>query len=138
MRTHPRLMIWCLCAFIGNQTSSIALGTDHLDEETALVVMQGRAFMPERTLVHQGRKTRLRFHNQDSELHAFVPVDLFTGASFNISGNGAPEFGPEGLKRIIIPADGMTDIRFIPAQPGEYRYFCDMPGHQMNAVIVVE
>jgi uncharacterized cupredoxin-like copper-binding protein len=138
MRLPLCLMIGCLCAFIGLQAVSSAFAAESLEEETALIIMRGREFLPERILVHQGRKTRLRLHNQDSELHAFVPVGLFTGASFNISGNGAPEFGPDGLKRILLPADGLTDLRFIPTRPGEYRYFCDMPGHQMNAVIVVE
>ena len=84
------------------------------------------------------RRTRLVFLNQDSELHAFAPVGLFTRENVQVSGNGAPEFGSEGLKRIIIPAEGSAAIQFTPTKPGEYRYTCDMPGHQMNAMIVVE
>jgi uncharacterized cupredoxin-like copper-binding protein len=63
---------------------------------------------------------------------------LLAVGSFNISGNGAPEFGPEGLKRVIIPPDGSAEISFTPTVPGEYRYMCDMPGHQMSALIIVE
>jgi hypothetical protein len=76
--------------------------------------------------------------NQDSELHAFVPSDLFAGESLNVAGNGAPEFGPHGLKRVIIPSEGVVEIRFVPSRPGEYPYRCDMPGHEMSGVIVVE
>lgn len=130
--------IVCLSILIANQASSLALGIDRLDEEMTVVVMRGREFLPDRTLVHHGRKTLLRFQNHDSELHAVVPVGWLTGSSFTISGNGAPEFGPDGLKRVIIPAGGLADIRFTPSEPGEYRYFCDMPGHQMNAVLMVE
>ncbi len=129
------LGLWCLT---GGWTAAIASETEVPDEETAKVVIQGRQFKPERTIVHHGRKTRLIFSNQDSELHTFAPFGLFVGESFNVSGSGAPEFGPEGLKRVIIPADGIAEIRFTPTKPGEYRYVCDMPGHQMNAVIVVE
>ncbi len=85
-----------------------------------------------------GQKTKLVFKNQDSELHTFAPLGLFTRQSFNISGNGAPEFSAEGLKRVIIPADGLVEIRFTPAMPGAYRYICDMPGHHMSAMLLVE
>lgn len=116
----------------------VAKGADLSGDEVVSVVIQGRQFKPNRTVLHQGQKTRLVLTNRDSELHAFVPFGLFVGESFNVSGNGAPEFGPEGLKRVIIPADGFAEIRFTPTKPGEYRYICDMPGHEMNGVIVVE
>jgi plastocyanin len=115
-----------------------AWGADLILEETATVVIQERQFKPDRIVLHQGHKTTLVFKNQDSELHAVVPFGLFAGESFNISGNGAPEFGAEGFKRVIIPPDGITEIHFTPNKPGEYRYLCDMPGHEMKAVIVVE
>lgn len=113
-------------------------GADLPLDETATVIIHGRQFTPARTLLHQGRKTTLVFKNQDSELHAVVPFGLFLGISLNVSGNGAPEFGPDGFKRVIIPPDGLAEIRFTPTTPGEYRYLCDMPGHEMQAVIVVE
>lgn len=115
-----------------------APGADLPPDETATVIVQGRQFRPPRTVLHQGRRTTLIFKNQDSELHAVVPLGLFEGASLNVSGNGAPEFGPEGFKRVIIPPDGLAEIRFIPTKTGTYRYLCDMPGHEMEAVIEVE
>lgn len=138
MPSQLHLIIVCLFVLLAGRESSVATGAELPDEETAHVVMQGREFIPNRTILHQGHKTRLVFQNHDSELHAFAPLGLFTGVSFNVSGNGAPEFGPDGLKRIIIPADGMAEIRFIPTKPGEYPYVCDMPGHEMKAMIVVE
>jgi uncharacterized cupredoxin-like copper-binding protein len=116
----------------------MARGADLELEETVTVIMQGRQFHPDRTVLHQERKTRLVFKNQDSELHAVVPFGLFVGISLNISGNGAPEFGGEGFKRVIIPPDGIAEIHFTPTKSGEYRYLCDMPGHDMKGVIVVE
>lgn len=117
---------------------AVAWASDEPAEITATVVIRGRQFTPDRTILRKGQKTRLLFTNQDSELHTFAPAGLFAGESFNVSGNGAPEFSPEGLKRIIIPPDGAAEIRFTPSKPGEFPYVCDMPGHQMSAVILVE
>jgi plastocyanin len=107
-------------------------------EETILVKIRARSFEPSRVVLHAGRKTRLTFQNLDAELHAFVPVGLFTGVNLNLSGNGAPEFGAEGFKRVIIPSDGLAEFRFVPERPGTFPYFCDMPGHDMRATIIVE
>ena len=138
MRVSLRLITICLFSALCIPGMADARDGTLPDEETVEVLMQGRAFMPARTIVHQHRRTRLVFWNQDSELHAFAPTGLFTGASFHVSGNGAPEFGPDGLKRVIVPAEGRAEIHFTPAKPGEYRYLCDMPGHEMNGIIVVE
>jgi plastocyanin len=118
--------------------SGTAWGVNPADEETATVVIQGRRFTPDRTILQLGRKTRLVFINRDAELHAVVPAGLFAGESLNIAGNGAPEFGPDGFKRVVIPPEGIVEIRFAPSRPGEHQYFCDMPGHEMKAVLVVE
>jgi plastocyanin len=107
-------------------------------EEQIIVQMKARSFEPGRVTLHAGQKTKLVLHNQDAELHAFVPVGLFAGVNFNVSGNGAPEFGPEGFKRVIIPSLGQAEFRFVPERPGIYPFFCDMPGHEMKATIVVE
>ncbi len=107
-------------------------------EEQVVVQIRARQFIPATVTLHAGRKTKLVFENQDAELHAFVPVGLFIGVNLNISGNGAPEFGTEGFKRVIIPSSGRAEIRFVPEQPGTYPFFCDMPGHEMKATILVD
>jgi plastocyanin len=111
---------------------------DPAAEEEVIVRIRGRQFLPETVQVHAGRKTRLIFRNQDAELHAFVPGNLFNGVSLNIGGNGAPEFGDHGFRKVIIPGEGMAELRFVLQQPGRYPYICDMPGHEMRATIVVE
>jgi plastocyanin len=107
-------------------------------EERVTVQIRGRAFLPPTVTLHAGTKTVLVFHNQDAELHAFVPFELFNGLSLNVGGSGAPEFGTEGFKRVIIPSQGIAELRFMPDRPGTFRYICDMPGHEMKASIVVE
>lgn len=106
--------------------------------ESITVEIRGRAFIPDRIVLHAGRKTALRFRNQDTELHAVVAKELFLNVNLNIGGNGAPEFGPNGLNRVIVPPDGLIDIQFTPTHAGTFPYRCDMPGHNMQAVIVVE
>lgn len=86
---------------------SAALSSD-LDVEQITVEIQGRTFIPGRVVLHAGRKTTLQFRNHDTELHAVVAKELFLGVNLNVGGNGAPEFGPDGLTRVIIP---LTDWR---------------------------
>ena len=111
---------------------------DLVSEEEVLVRIRDRKFLPATVRVHAGRHTRLVLQNQDAELHAFVPGTLFNGIGLSVDGNGAPEFGEQGFRKVIIPGDGVAELRFILEQPGRYPYICDMPGHEMRATIVVE
>ena len=112
--------------------------SDAEPEQQVIVNIRARSFEPSTVTLRAGQKTKLVFQNHDVELHAFVPVGLFAGVNLNITGNGAPEFGPDGFKRVIIPSEGRAEIRFIPEQPGVFPFFCDMPGHDMKATIVVQ
>jgi len=109
-----------------------------IDVESVTVEIRGRMFIPNHVLLHHDQKTVLRFFNHDTELHTVVAKELFFGIDLNVGGNGAPEFGPDGLKRVIIPPEGLLEIQFTPARTGTFSYLCDMPGHDMQAVIVVE
>ena len=111
---------------------------DLVSEEEVLVRIRDRKFLPATVRVHAGRHTKLVLQNQDAELHAFVPGTLFNGIGLSVDGNGAPEFGEQGFRKVIIPGDGVAELRFILEQPGRYPYICDMPGHEMRATIVVE
>lgn len=112
--------------------------SDTAPEETAVITIRNRTFEPARVLLHIGRKSRVIVRNTDAELHAFVPVGLLAGLHFQILGDGAPQFDAHGLERVIIPSQGTAEIRFVPERPGIFPYFCDMPGHEMSAIIVVE
>ncbi len=112
--------------------------SDSTQNEEILITIRSRSFEPATVPLRAGRKTTLIFHNQDAELHAFVPVGLLTGLHLNILGNGAPEFDAQGFKRVIIPSHGKSEIRFVPTRTGVFPYYCDMPGHKMSAIIVVE
>ena len=100
--------------------------------------IRGRMFIPSRIFLHHDQPATLRFRNHDTELHTVTAKELFFGVDVTVGGNGAPEFGPDGLKRVVIPPDGLIEIQFTPTRTGTFSYLCDMPGHDMKAVIVVE
>ena len=119
-----------------SQPSAVPTATAQPEQEI-LIKIRLRQFDPPTVTLQRGQKTKLVFHNLDSELHAFVPMNLFNGVNLNVSGNGAPEFTDQGFKRVIIPPEGQAEIRFVPDRLGTYPYLCDMPGHEMKASIVV-
>ena len=119
-----------------------AIPINALPAETAVesfsVEIRSRVFIPQEINLHHGRKTVLRFRNYDTELHTVVAKEVFLSDDLTLSGNGAPEFGPEGLKKVMIPPEGLIEFQFTPARTGTFSYLCDMPGHDMKAVITVE
>jgi uncharacterized cupredoxin-like copper-binding protein len=136
-RTGPKSILLGVVLFVLCLTWPVpqVLATD---PHVVTVDIQSRVFIPHRAILSHGQPTVLVIRNHDSELHAFVPSELFVGANLNVTGNSAPEFGPEGFKRAIIPPEGLVEIHFTPERIGEFSYICDMPGHQMAATIVVE
>ena len=136
----------CLALILATPTKSLsgnveqapnALPTE-IEVETVSIEIRSRMFIPPHVRLHHDRKTVLRFRNHDTELHTVAAKEFFLGVDFDVGGNGAPEFGPDGLKRVIIPPEGLIEFRFTPARTGTFSYLCDMPGHDMKAVIVVE
>ena len=111
---------------------------DPKPETEVIVHIHTREFRPDTLSIRSGHKIRLILRNQDAELHAFVPVGLFLKTALNVSGNGAPQFGPDGLLRVLLPSNGQTEILFVPERPGSYPFFCDLPGHVMRGTIVVQ
>ncbi len=128
---------WFISLALVLATPAIALPTE-AEVESVTVEIRSRMFIPQHIHLHHDRKTLLRFRSHDTELHTVVAKELFLSADLNVGGNGAPEFGPNGLKRVIIPAEGLIEFQFTPAHTGTFSYLCDMPGHNMQAVIVVE
>lgn len=102
------------------------------------IAIKARQFHPSPVSVPVGRPAMLVFHNQDVELHAFVPTRFLEGVPVHVEGNGAPQFREQGLERVLIPSGGTEEIRFLPTTAGEFEYRCDLPGHQMVGKIVVQ
>lgn len=133
-------LLWSIACWSGPCTISAAdpVTTAQEPAQTVHVLIKGREFIPSPARLHAGQETVLVFQNADAELHAFVPIKLLEQVPVHIDGNGAPQFGDHGLARVLIPSDGLAEIRFIPPAPGMYRYRCDLPGHQMLGEILVE
>jgi plastocyanin len=125
----------CLALLLATPTQALPA---EIELESITVDIRGRMFIPNHVLIHHNQQIILRFRNHDTELHTVAAKDLFFGADITVGGNGFPEFGPDGLKRVIIPPDGLIEIQFTPTRTGTFSYLCDMPGHDMKAVIMVE
>lgn len=133
----------CLTLLLAAPTISLPDDTPHIppaktEMVSVTVEIRGRVFIPNHVLLHHDQKTALRFLNHDTELHTVVAKELFLDGDITVGGNGASEFGPDGLKRVIIPPEGVIEFQFTPARTGAFSYLCDMPGHDMKAAIVVD
>ncbi len=122
---------------VGALDSSVS-SSDSQEATDVIIDVRTREFLPDLISLQLGQKTRLILRNKDAELHAFVPVGLFLGTTHNVSGNGAPQFGNEGLLRVLLPSTGQTEIVFTPEKAGNFPFFCDLPGHVMRGTIVVQ
>lgn len=134
-------IFWLVVLFFGGEPALAAPTLAPSDPHVArdiVVNIKTRQFDPPTLSLQSGEKVRLILRNQDVELHAFVPLSLFQNATLQVSGNGAPEFGPQGLLRILLPSKGQTEILFVPERPGNYPFLCDLPGHIMSGKIVVQ
>ncbi len=133
------LGVWCWGAspFPGASQPVVA-GTLDREAMTMTVQIRNRRFLPHVVTMRLGHTVRLVLENHDAELHAFVPVDLLTRTNVQVAGNGAPQFGEDGFRRVLIPAHGRAELVFVSRKAGAFPFFCDLPGHMMNGTIVVD
>lgn len=108
-------------------------------EDVAVTVhIENRRFVPHVVNLRVGQRVRLIFKNEDVELHAFVPANLLVRTNVQVSGDGAPQFGKEGFRRVLIPSGGRVELVFTSKEAGSFPFFCDLPGHVMNGTVVVD
>ena len=132
------IVVGGIIAIVGASTS--LKGHEGLADNAPMVTIQieNRQFVPHVIRLRVGQRTRLVLQNNDVELHAFVPSDLFVHTNVQVEGNGAPQFDEQGFRRVLLPSNGQVDLTFSPKHAGSYSFFCDLPGHVMNGTIVVE
>ena len=127
--------VWTPAPGLGASVPSGALG----EEDFAVTVrIENRRFLPHMVSLRVGQQVRLILKNEDVELHAFVPADLLVRTNVQVSGDGAPQFDNDGLRRVLIPSGGRVELLFTSRKAGSFPFFCDLPGHRMNGTIVVE
>ena len=102
------------------------------------VRVENRRFIPHVVNLRVGQQVRFILKNEDVELHAFVPANLLVRTNVQVSGDGAPQFGKEGFRRVLIPSGGQVELVFTSKEAGSFPFFCDLPGHVMNGTIVVD
>ena len=107
-------------------------------EHRVVVHIEIRRFLPQLIRLRVGQPTRLILVNDDAELHAFVPKDLLKQTNIQVGGNGAPQFDDHGFRRVLVPSSGQAELIFSPQYVGSYPFFCDLPGHIMNGIVVVD
>ncbi len=108
-------------------------------EDIAVTVhIESRRFIPHVVKLRVGQQVRLILKNEDVELHAFVPANLLVRTNVQVSGDGAPQFGKEGLRRVLIPSGGQVELVFTSTKAGSFPFFCDLPGHMMNGTFVID
>ena len=120
---------------LGASVQSGALGEEDF---TVTVRIENRRFLPHMVNLRVGQQVRFILQNEDVELHAFVPATLLVRTNVQVSGDGAPQFGNDGLRRLLIPSGGRAELLFTLKKAGSFPFFCDLPGHMMNGTIVVE
>ena len=118
--------------------ASVPAGVPGQEEIAVTVRIESRRFVPHVVNFRVGQPVRLILKNEDVELHAFVPTDLLVRTNVQVSGDGAPQFGKDGLRRVLIPSGGRVELLFTSREAGSFPFFCDLPGHMMNGTIVVD
>ena len=143
-RRNGVLLFFVLMAWLWGEPSGSGAGQPVIakilgqaDDIARTIHIQNRRFVPHLVNLRVGQPVRLILKNQDVELHAFVPMDLLARTNVQVGGNGAPEFGKDGFRRVLIPSRGQVELVFVPKEEGAFAFFCDLPGHVMNGTIVV-
>ena len=127
--------VWSLVIGFGGFVPAGALA----EEDIAVTVrIESRRFIPHVVNLRVGQQVRFILKNEDVELHAFVPATLLVRTNVQVSGDGAPQFGKDGFRRVLIPSGGQVELVFTSKETGSFPFFCDLPGHMMNGTIVVD
>ena len=137
MMESPSQCLVVAFTVLGFMTLSEASTLADPNRQEVRIMIKVRQFQPAEVTVRTGQEVVLVFDNQDVEIHTFVPEKLLERVPVQVEGSGAPQFGDLGLVRLLIGGGSQAKIRFVPQIPGRYRYYCDMPGHQMVGQIIV-
>lgn len=111
--------------------------------QTARVAMSDLLrFEPAEIRVKAGQEVVLTVDNtKNSAMHDFVIDQLPTMAAPQLSGDTMAMGDGGSAIDISMNAGKKGEVRFMPMQPGEYRYYCSLPGHAdggMTGRLIVE
>jgi len=95
--------------------------------------MQGMAFTQNAVSVKSGEAVRLNVKNSDATTHDFtvekIPADGIKAIDASSMGHDMMGMGNYTL-HVAVDAGKTGQLDFRPTQPGDYEFFCTVPGHR--------
>jgi len=100
--------------------------------------------------VSEGRTVKITLDNQGTVTHDFSIMsmphmgDVMTSETEMESGEHAMDMGNMDMQpevHVAAEAGSSSTVEFTPSQPGEYEFFCSVPGHKeagMHGTLVVK
>ena len=112
---------------------------------TTAIAMRDIAFTPTAISVPAGRTARLTFTNSASQVHDFT-VERMAVRNMRMQGGMAQDHDMAQMStapamHIAVAAGKSANLDFQPATPGDYEFYCSVPGHReagMRGTIHVE
>jgi uncharacterized cupredoxin-like copper-binding protein len=135
----PTLLILTACSTGGS-------GSDMTDEKAMTLVATDIAFDAERVEVAAGQRLSVTLDNQGVLEHDFSinAIPLAEAPTSNHAeepeGHDMSQLAEEPEVHVAAAAGGHSTIEFVPTAPGEYEFYCTVPGHReagMKGVLVV-
>jgi len=143
MKRSIVLFLLTLTAVLLAACSSTQLGSSDL-----MVTATDLAFDTNRLEVTEWQTIKITLDNQGTQTHDFSIVSMpHTGdvtTSDMEEGEHAMDMGNMALQpeiHVAAEAGGSNSVEFTPSQPGEYEFFCSVPGHKeagMHGTLVVK
>lgn len=106
------------------------------------------AYDTDRVEVMAGQPVRLTLRNDGVLAHDFsIMMMPHTGEVMvsemaeEMEGHDMSEMEKEPEIHVVAPVDGRNTVEFTPSEPGEYEYYCTVPGHKeagMVGILVVK
>jgi uncharacterized cupredoxin-like copper-binding protein len=122
------LLLSGLLAACGFNNTDSAAGPGSLATEADVTIemsMSNMSFQPDRIVANSGEKVAIVLSNPDSIKHDFV-LDDIDGESVHIE---------------VQPRQEVTFTFTMPDEPGEWRFYCSVPGHEslgMDGILVAQ
>jgi len=98
--------------------------------------------------VMAGQPVRLTLRNDGVLEHDFSIMTMpYTGEVMvsemaeEMEGHDMSQMEEEPEIHVVAPVDGRNTVEFTPSEPGEYEYYCTVPGHKeagMVGILVVK
>lgn len=135
----------------GNGQGTAVAQSEGGEQAVTVVASDRLRFEPARVVVKAGQPVHLTFDNSQAKtLHDFT-VDAMPAEAVRSEGDGHEMHDGQGMGmgdatagsalHVAAEAGHRGTMTFTPAEPGEYEFYCSVPGHReagMQGTIVVQ